>query len=131
MAKKLSKEVEKLLTYKRVFIDERGKRVERDFVPIIQNIGEQEILYLYEVISQKYGRTFTIDLIKNIPEEKFIYFRGTFILPTYTGKGTFYCDPESYEIVFDNLARLLTKAEEEKMAALLPAEKPDAPQTRH
>ena len=120
MAKKISPEVEELLTRKRVFTDNNGKVVERDFVPIVQNVKDEEIMYLYELVSKRYGRTFTIDLVKNIPEERFIYFRGTFKLPNYNGKGTFYFDSASYEIVFDNLTRILKILEEEKMAELLP-----------
>lgn len=120
MAKKFSPEIEELLTKKRVFVDDKGKRVEREFVPVIQNVRDEEVLYLFELVSKRYGRTFTIDLIKNIPEEKFVYFRGTFALPNYNGKGTLYFDSETYEIVFDNLIRLMKRLEEAKMAELLP-----------
>ena len=61
MAKKIPDKIQYLFTKKRKFISENGKVVEKDFKPILQNINEEEVLYIYEKISGQYGKTFTID----------------------------------------------------------------------
>ena len=116
---KIPESTKELFTKHRIFKN-NGRTIVKEFKPIIQNINKQEILYLHDIVSKKYGHHFTIDLIKRIPEEHIIYFRGTFEVAEYeTLKGTFYFDSDTFEVIFDNFERILKKLEEEKMVELI------------
>ena len=110
--------VENLFTKRRVF-SENGKTIVKPFKPLVHKVNKEEILYIHDIVKAKYGEAFTVDLVKRIDEEGVIFFRGTFDIPGHTGKGTIYFDNNTFEVVFDNLDRLLKKAEEEKMTQLI------------
>lgn len=124
MAKKIAENIKTLLTHKRTFV-KNGRLIEKPFIPVLQNVGDQEVLFIHEIVKKKYGATFTIDLIKLYEEEAFIHFRGTFNIEepqNYQGKGTIYLDSDTYEILWDNLERLLERKVESRISKLLPQE---------
>lgn len=116
----IPKEIEHLFTKERVIYNHKMEAVKRKyFKPLVQKVTKQEIIILYDKVIEKYGKTFTIDIIKNIPEESMVVFRGTFDFPYYKGKGTIYFDSDNFEIMFDNLERLIKLTEQEKMGDLI------------
>lgn len=114
MARVISEKVKKILTKERTY-EQNGKSFKRPFKAVLQNVSDEEVLYIYELVAKSYGEKFTVDLVKNIPEENFIYFRGTFNIDEYSGKGTIYFDSETYEIVFNNLSRIMEKRARKKI----------------
>ena len=118
MGNKIPPSVAHLFTQRRIFKDDDKTRI-KDFRPLIQGVNREEILYIKDIVASRYGQTFTIDLIKRIPEERFIYFRGTFNFEGYEGKGTVYLNDDTFEIIFDNLERILKMKEEKIMTEFI------------
>lgn len=124
--------IEPLFTKRRVF-NENGKVKVKEFKPLLQikkpHISDvnkreesiiQEVLYLHDIVMQRYGNIFTIDMIKSIPEEKIINFRATFKnKDNKYVKGTIIFDSDTFDILFDNFERLLKRKEEKLMEKLV------------
>ena len=116
--KTLPNEIQHLFTKQRVFNDKNKVNI-KEFKPFVQKISKEEVLFMYDHISKKYGKNFTIDFIKRIPEEKIIYFRATFKIGEFSGKGMILFDEETFEELFNNLERLIRLEEQKKIQELI------------
>lgn len=116
--KSLPTEIQHLFTKKRVFNDKNRVNV-KEFKPFLQKISKEEVLFMYDNLVKKYGKCFTIDFIKRIPEEKIIYFRATFEIGEFHGKGMILFDEDTFEELFNNLERLIMLEEQKKIKELI------------